>query len=63
MLYEYDCLIFPGTQICMISHGRYSGKVVKSKSHNKKIFYYFVLNYAGTTIIKTMNEIRQVRVA
>lgn len=63
MLYEYDCLTFPGTQIRMNLYDRYSKEMVKIKSHNKKIFYYFMLNYAGTTIGKPMSEIRQVRAA
>ena len=63
MLYEHDCLTFSGTQICMMLYDRYSGELVKRKSHNKKIFYYFMLNYDGTSIGKTMNEIRQARAA
>lgn len=52
MLYEYDCLTFPGPQIRMILYDRYSGEMVNLISHNKKLFYYFMLNYAGTTILK-----------
>ncbi len=35
--------------------------MVLSCSHNKKIFYYFMLNYAGTTTSKTANDTRQAR--
>jgi hypothetical protein len=45
----------------MILYDRYSAETPMPNSYNKKIFYYFMLNYAGTTIGKPMNEIRQVR--